>query len=134
MKIEGKYVLFGTGWSTGQMRRGSYNLYYATADRIEGPYSERKFAGRFLGHGTPFQDAEGRWWCTAFYNGNIPPVSRVGIEDRDLGTTAQTINQRGTTMVPLDVRLLDSGELHIRAKDPAYATPGPDEAQDFGIR
>ncbi|MDF1851490.1 MAG: sulfatase-like hydrolase/transferase [Verrucomicrobiales bacterium] len=134
MKIEGKYVLFGTGWSTGQMRRGSYNLYYATADRIEGPYSERKFAGRFLGHGTPFQDAEGRWWCTAFYNGNIPPVSRMGIEERDLGVTAQTINQRGTTMVPLDVRLLDSGELHIRAKDPAYATPGPDEAQDFGIR
>jgi hypothetical protein len=58
----------------------------------------------------------------------------MGIEERDLGVTAQTINQRGTTMVPLDVRLLDSGELHIRAKDPAYATPGPDEAQDFGIR
>jgi len=131
MKIEGKYVLFGTGWSTGEMRRGSYNLYYATADEITGPYSERKFAGRFLGHGTPFQDAEGRWWCTAFYNGNTPPVPRDGIENRDLSDTAQTINQRGTTLVPLDVRLLENGELFIRAKDPAYATPGPDEAQEF---
>ncbi len=131
MKIEGKYVLFGTGWSTHLGRRGSYNLYYATADKVTGPYSERKFAGRFLGHGTPFQDDEERWWCTAFYNGNIPPVSIEGIEDRDLSATAQTVNQRGTTLVPLDVRLLDSGELFIRAKDSAYATPGPDEAQGF---
>ncbi|MDA7920982.1 sulfatase-like hydrolase/transferase [Verrucomicrobiales bacterium] len=131
MKIEGKYVLFGTGWSTGKMRRGSYNLYYATADEITGPYSERKFAGRFLGHGTPFQDGEGRWWCTAFYNGNVPTLSREGIQSSDLSDTAQTINHRGTTLVPLDVRLLGSGELHIRAKDPDYATPGPDEAQRF---
>jgi len=131
MKIEGKYVLFGTGWSTGQMRRGSYNLYYAVADDITGPYSERKFAGRFLGHGSPFRDPEGRWWCTAFYNANVPPLSRAGIETRDLGETAQTINQRGTTIVPMEVRLLDDGELFIRAKDPAYATAGPDEAQKF---
>jgi arylsulfatase len=131
MKIEGKYVLFGTGWSTHMGRRGSYNLYYATADKITGPYSERKFAGRFLGHGTPFQDNDGRWWCTAFYNGNVPPVSRVGIQDRDLSETAQTINQRGTTLVPLEVKLKKNGELYIRAKDPDYATVGPDEAQEF---
>jgi arylsulfatase A-like enzyme len=133
-KIHGKYVLFGTGWSTGQGRRGSYNLYYATADRITGPYSERKFVGRFLGHGTPFQDDSGRWWSTAFYNGNVPPLSRDGIQMRDLSETAQTINQHGTTLVPLDVRLLDDGSLHIRAKDPDYAVPGPEEAQDFGLR
>ncbi|MEO2016442.1 MAG: family 43 glycosylhydrolase [Fuerstiella sp.] len=132
-KIHGKYVLFGTGWSTGLGRRGSYNLYYATADKITGPYSERKFAGRFLGHGTPFKDKQGRWWCTAFYNANVTAVSRDGIRTADLGATAQTINQRGTTLVPLDVRLLDDGELHIRAIDPDYATPGPDEAQDFGM-
>lgn len=131
MKIEGKYVLFGTGWSTGKMRRGSYNLYYATADEITGPYSERKFAGRFLGHGTPFQDNEGRWWCTAFYNANVPPLSRVGIQDRDLSETAQTINRRGTTLVPMEVKLKKNGELYIRAKDPDYATVGADEAQDF---
>ena len=113
------------------MRRGSYNLYYATADQITGPYSERKFAGRFLGHGTPFQDGEGRWWCTAFYNANVPPDPREGVQARDLGDTARTINQRGTTLVPLDVRLDRKGDLIIRAKDPDYANPGPDEAQHF---
>jgi len=133
-KIEGKWVLFGTGWSTGEMRRGSYNLYYATADELTGPWSERKFAGRFLGHGTPFRDGEGRWWCTAFYNANVPPVPREGVRTRDLSATARTINRRGTTLVPLQVRLEDDGELLIRAKDPAYAVPGPDEAQDFGLR
>jgi len=133
-KILGKYVLFGTGWSTGKMRRGTYNLYYATADEVTGPYGERKFAGRFLGHGTPFQDGQGRWWSTAFYNANLPPLSREGVENRDLGATAQTINRRGTTLVPLDVHLRDDGALHIRAKDPAYATAGPDEAQAFGRR
>ena len=27
---------------------------------------------------------------------------------------------------------LDTGEVYIRAKDPAYGTPGPDEVQQFG--
>ena len=130
-KIGDKYVLFGTGWSTGGKRTGSYNLYYATADKITGPYSERKFAGRFLGHGTPFKDKQGRWWCTAFYNGNIPPVSRDGIHTKDLSETAQTINQQGVTLVPLDVRVNKYGSIHIRAIDPDYASPGPDEAQKF---
>ena len=129
-KIHGRYVLFGTGWSTGQMRRGSYNLYYAVADEITGPYSERKFVGRFLGHGTPFQDKQGRWWCSAFFNANVPPVPREGIETRDLSGDAQTINQQGLTLVPLDIRL-EKGEIVIRAKDPHYATPGPDEGQKF---
>ena len=134
MKIEGKYVLFGTGWSTGISRRGSYNLYYAVADKITGPYSERKFVGRFLGHGTPFKTKDGKWWCTAFYNANIPPLSAEGIEDKDLIFTASSINQRGTTIVPLDVYTDDNGELIIRAKVSAYATPGPDEAQKFNLK
>ncbi|UCD49763.1 MAG: family 43 glycosylhydrolase [Phycisphaerales bacterium] len=129
-KIEGRYILFGTGWSTGKMRKGSYNLYYATAKHITGPYSERKFAGRFLGHGTPFQDRQGRWWCTAFFNANVPPVPDDGIVNRDLSANAFTINQQGLTLVPLDVRLVD-GDIFIRAKDPRYAAPGPDEAQGF---
>ncbi|MCA9058711.1 MAG: family 43 glycosylhydrolase, partial [Planctomycetaceae bacterium] len=130
-RIGDRYVLFGTGWSTGQMRRGSYNLYYATAKQITGPYSERRFVGRFLGHGTPFQDKQGRWWSTAFYNGNIPPVSPVGIETRDLSETACTINQQGVTLVPLDVHIDENGEPIIRATAPGYATPGPDELQSF---
>ncbi len=130
-KIGNKYVHFGTAWSTDRGRQGSYNLYYCTADQISGPYGPRKFAGRFLGHGTPFQDKDGKWWCTAFFNANVPPLDRKGVETRDLSETAQTINEQGVTIVPLDVRVLDNGEVFIRAKDPAYAVPGPDEVQDF---
>lgn len=131
-KIAGRYVLFGTGWSTGQMRKGSYNLYYATAAKVTGPYGERKFAGRFLGHGTPFQDDRGRWWCTAFFNADVPPLPREGIAKRDLSEVAQTINSQGTTLVPLEVRAA-GGEVIVRAKDPVYAVPGPDERQPFDV-
>ncbi|WP_225444223.1 family 43 glycosylhydrolase [Echinicola arenosa] len=130
-KIGDKYVHFGTAWSTDRMRKGSYNLYYCTSDDITGPYGPRKFVGRFLGHGTPFQDKEGRWWCTAFYNGNVPPVDHEGIQQHDLGETAQTINEQGTTIVPLEVKVMGNGEIYIRALDPDYAMPGPDEAQSF---
>jgi beta-xylosidase len=131
MKVGGKFVHLGTAWSTDQGRKGSYNLYYCVADKITGPYGPRKFAGRFLGHGTPFQTKDGKWWCTAFFNGNVPPLSREGIQQRDIGDNAQTINEQGVTIVPLDVRMLDNGEVYIRAKDPDYANPGPDEAQKF---
>jgi len=134
IKVGGKYVHMGTAWSTDQGRKGSYNLYYCVADKITGPYGPRKFAGRFLGHGTPFQDKSGKWWCTAFFNANVPPLSREGIEKRDLRENAQTINEQGVTIVPLDVRMLENGEVYIRAKDPAYATAGPGEVQDFGAR
>ncbi|MCA9051805.1 MAG: family 43 glycosylhydrolase [Planctomycetaceae bacterium] len=131
IKVGGKYVHLGTAWSTDQGRKGSYNLYYCVADAITGPYGPRKFAGRFLGHGTPFQDRDGKWWCTAFFNANVPPMSRDGIEQQDLHDNARTINEQGVTIVPLDVRTLPDGDVFIRAKDPAYATPGPDEVQSF---
>lgn len=130
-KIGRKYVHFGTAWSTDKGRQGSYNLYYCTSDSITGPYGERKFAGRFLGHGTPFKDKEGRWWCTAFFNGNVPPIDDTDIRNRNLSKTAQTINEQGTTIVPLEVRILEDGDVYIRAKDERYAYPGPDEAQQF---
>jgi hypothetical protein len=132
-KFGGKYVLFGTGWSTGKMRKGSYNLYYAVADKVTGPYGPRQFAGRFLGHGTPFQDHDGRWWCTAFYNANVPPIDDEGIQDRDLRDNAYTINQQGVTLVPLSVSITADGSPVIRAKDPRYASPGPDERQPFEL-
>lgn len=130
-KIGDKYVHFGTAWSTDQGRKGSYNLYYCLADTIVGPYGPRRFVGRFLGHGTPFQDKEGRWWCTTFYNADVPPLEREGIQQRDLSETAQTINKQGVTIVPLEVKPLDNGDVYIRAKDPDYANPGPDEIQKF---
>ena len=131
LKIGKKYVWFGTAWSTDIMRKGSYNLYYSTSDNVFGPYGERRFVGRFLGHGTPFKDKRGRWWCTAFYNADAPVLDREGIQSRDIGDKAQTINRRGTTLVPLEVRILKGGDVYIRAKDPDYAVPGPDEVQKF---
>ncbi|MGI9446351.1 MAG: hypothetical protein ACR2NI_01695, partial [Pirellulales bacterium] len=62
---------------------------------------------------------------------NAPPESRDDIVSRNIGDNARTINEQGVTIVPLDVRVLDNGEVSIRAKDPAYATPGPDEVQQF---
>ncbi len=132
-KIGGKYVLFGTGWSTDQMRKGTYNLYYCTAQSPTGPYGPRQFAGRFLGHGTPFQDKTGRWWCTAFFNANVPPLSRDAIGTKDFSDNAYTINKQGVTLVPLEVKVLTDGAIYIRAKDPAYAAPGNEEVQDFGL-
>jgi len=131
MKVGNKYVFIGTAWSTDKGRKGSYNLYYCTSDTITGPYGPRKFLGRFLGHGTPFQTLDGKWWCTAFYNANVPPLPREGIRTRDLSENAQTINQRGTTIVPLEVRTLEDGDAYLRALDPDYASPGPDEVQKF---
>ncbi len=130
-KIGEKYVSFGTAWSTDLGRKGSYNLYYCTSDHLMGPYGPRKFAGRFLGHGTPFQTRDGNWWCTAFFNANVPPITKEGIASVDLSENAQTINQRGTTIVPLEVRVLPDGDVFIRAKDPVYRIPGPDENQQF---
>ncbi len=133
MKIGEKYIFIGTGWSTdnGRKEGGSYNLYYCTSDNIYGPYTERRFIGRFLGHGTPFRDKDGKWWCTAFFNGDVAPLDPAGIEKRNLKGTAQTINKSGTTLVPLEVKILPDGDVYIRATDPHYATPGPDEAQKF---
>ena len=49
----------------------------------------------------------------------------------DLSGDAQTINEQGVTIVPLEVRVESDGDVYIRAKDPDYANPGPDESQRF---
>lgn len=129
LKIEGKYVLFGTAWSTDIMRHGSYNLYYCTANQIEGPYDSRKFAGRFLGHGTIFKDKKEQWWCTAFLNGDYVTPEQV-IQNGVSIERAETINKQGLTLVPMDIRM-ENGKIIVRAKDPIYAYPGKDEKQGF---
>ncbi len=131
-KIGGRYVLFGTAWSTDRMRHGTYNLYYCTADRVEGPYGERRFAGRCCGHGTPFLDKEGRWWCTAFANGEFVEPSDPALADPN-PQRALTINRQGLTLVPLEVGSGADGDVRVRARDPAYASPGPEEVHDFGL-
>ena len=48
-----------------------------------------------------------------------------------MGDNAYTINEQGVTIVPLDVRVLKGDRIYIRAKDPDYANPGPEEVQNF---
>ncbi|MEM9702639.1 MAG: family 43 glycosylhydrolase, partial [Planctomycetota bacterium] len=132
-KIGDKYVLFGTAWSTDRLQQGTYNLYYCTADRLTGPYGPRRFAERFCGHDTPFQDKRGRWWTTAFLNGKFEPDLQRGQEICD-NEQAWTVNPQGMTLVPLDVRLLKDGDVSVRAVPPEYGTPGPEEVQTFSVR
>lgn len=131
MKIGNKYVLFGTAWSTDTMRKGTYNLYYCTSDNLEGPYGTRQFAGRFLGHGTPFKDRDGRWWCTAFFNANHPTSTIEETMLPGVADDAYTINPMGVTLVPLDIIVNSNGDITVTAKDSDYANPGPEEAQNF---
>jgi hypothetical protein len=50
-------------------------------------------------------------------------ISRNVIKTRDLSETARTIHQRGTTIVPLDVKLLEDGKVHLRALDSVWRHP-----------
>jgi arylsulfatase len=130
IKIKDKYILFGTAWSTDKMRQGTYNLYYAVSDNLAGPYGSRKFAGRFLGHGTPFKDKNGNWWCTAFYNANKSSLTASEIKKMNLSDTAYTINKQGLTIVPIDI-LYKNNDIEIKILDKDYAVPGLEELQKF---
>lgn len=129
VKIQNKYVLFGTAWSTDTLRNGSYNLYYAVSDKATGPFGPRQFAGRFLGHGTPFKDKNGNWWCTAFLNGSYvqPEDLKGSSNNRD---KAITINKQGLTLVPIDIEVR-AGQVKVEALDSNYANAGLEEVQKF---
>jgi xylan 1,4-beta-xylosidase len=102
---------------------------YKSEPIVIGPKPSQGF--KKMGHGTPFRYKNGQWWCTAFFNANVPPLSKEGIQERDLSETAQTINQQGVTLVPIEMKILDDGDVGVRALDKHYCSPGPDEAQKF---
>ena len=58
----------------------------------------------------------------AFFKADVPPVPAEGIEKRDLHEKAQTIDQHGLTLAPLDIRTVN-GDVLITALDPHYAIP-----------
>ncbi|KMT66624.1 hypothetical protein XM47_02775 [Catenovulum maritimum] len=131
--ILGKYVIFGTAWSTDKMRHGTYNMYYATADNLHGPYGERQFLGRFLGHGTPFKDKQGQWWVTAFKNGEVYTHEEIAsrkIQD----DKAYTPMSSGFMLVPIEPKLDVQGKFYFDVLDKRYKYPGPEEVQNFKIR
>ncbi|AWB66327.1 beta-xylosidase [Saccharobesus litoralis] len=130
VKIFDKYVIFGTGWSTDKMRHGSYNMYYATADNLQGPYSDRKFLGRFLGHGTPFKDKQGNWWVTAFKNGNVYSHEQIK-HLTNQADKAITPMSSGFMLVPIEPKLDTKGDVYFDVLDERYKYPGPEEVQQF---
>lgn len=82
-KFAGKYHLVQAIWShrtsegdtyvekegiTSQNTRYSYDCVIATSDNIYGPYGNRYCAITGGGHNNFFQDKDGNWWATCFWN------------------------------------------------------------------
>lgn len=82
-KHDGKYHLLQAIWShrtskgdtyvetngvTSKSTRYSYDCIIATADNVYGPYSYRYNAITGGGHNNLFQDKNGKWWATMFFN------------------------------------------------------------------
>lgn len=86
IKYKGKYILTGSD-HTGD-HNGTYNLMYAVADNVKGPYSERRFAAGHAGHGTIFRGTDGKLYCTIFGSDSHSPVQRqLGIIEIDFDET-----------------------------------------------
>ena len=82
-KYDNKYHLVQAIWShrtsegdtyiekkgvTSPKTRYSYDCIISTADNVYGPYSERYNAITGGGHNNFFQDKDGNWWATMFFN------------------------------------------------------------------
>lgn len=82
-KYQGKYHLVQAIWShrtaegdtyvekpgvTSKQTRYSYDCVIAVSDNIYGPYGERYTAITGGGHNNLFQDKDGGWWATMFFN------------------------------------------------------------------
>lgn len=80
VKYKGKYILGAAEWNGDKRVDGTYDLMYAVADHLYGPYSPRRLAVPHGGHGTMFIDHEGRLMSTLFGNDRTAPFrTRVGI-------------------------------------------------------
>lgn len=80
VKYKGKYILGAAEWHGDERVDGTYDLMYAAADHIYGPYSSRSVAVPHGGHGTMFIDREGRLLSTLFGNDRTAPFrARAGI-------------------------------------------------------
>lgn len=74
-KDKGKYYL-----CVADFVQGEYNTYIATADSLNGPWSERYLAVPHAGHANFFRDKQGQWWSTYFGNDrNAPFHAKPGI-------------------------------------------------------
>ncbi|MDQ0877573.1 beta-xylosidase [Paenibacillus sp. V4I3] len=80
VKYKGKYILGAAEWNGDKRVDGTYDLMYAVADELYGPYTPRRMAVPHGGHGTMFIDRDGRLMSTFFGNDRTAPFrTRVGI-------------------------------------------------------
>ncbi|SDD07608.1 Glycosyl hydrolases family 43 [Paenibacillus sp. UNCCL117] len=73
VKYKGKYVLGAAEWNGDKRVDGTYDLMYAVADHLYGPYTPRRLAVPHGGHGTMFIDREGKLRSTLFGNDRTAP-------------------------------------------------------------
>jgi len=82
IKYKGKYILTASD-HTGD-HNGTYDLMYAISDKVEGPYSERRFAAGHLGHATLFLGIDGKLYSTMFGSDSHSPIhQQLGIIEID---------------------------------------------------
>ncbi|NQX67559.1 family 43 glycosylhydrolase [Paenibacillus alba] len=80
VKYKGKYILGAAEWNGDKRVDGTYDLMYAVADDLYGPYTPRRLAVPHGGHGTMFIDHNGNLMSTFFGNDRTAPFrTRVGI-------------------------------------------------------
>lgn len=78
IKYKGKYILTSSDFSGDH--NGSYDLMYAVADKVEGPYSFRRLAAAHSGHATIFKGTDGNLYCTVFGSDPTCPIhEQLGI-------------------------------------------------------
>ncbi len=76
VKHNGKYIMTGAEWNGPLRTEGTYDMMYATADNIYGPYSSRKVGVPHGGHGTVFKGKNGEWFTSMFGNDRTAPFRR----------------------------------------------------------
>jgi beta-xylosidase len=80
VKYKGKYILGAAEWNGDKRVDGTYDLMYAVAENLYGPYTPRRVGVPHGGHGTMFIDRDGKLWSTFFGNDRTAPFrTRPGI-------------------------------------------------------
>lgn len=83
IRYKGKYMLTMADWHGDH--NGTYDLMYAVADRMFGPYQLRRFGLPHAGGGQLFQAVDGRLFVTFYGNDQTAPFHmRVGILEVDM--------------------------------------------------
>lgn len=89
IKVGGVYFLTGAEWHGPLRTHGTYDMMYGTSKSLLGPYSQRRMGAPHGGHGTAFQDKDGRFWYTMFGNDPTAPWRmKFGLIPIDIGDPA----------------------------------------------